>query len=65
MLNVMHTTLTAGLAEPVRLLHITDVHVTRVCEQDSPWQQEQMRKRTVGFWEEGGKPEYTPEEFLE
>lgn len=65
MLQTIHTVLKAGLAEPVRLLHITDVHVTLVCEEDTPWQQDQMQKRTVGFWKEGGEPKSTPEEFLE
>ena len=55
----------ASLSAPVRLLHITDVHVTPVCEQDTSWQQEQMNMRTVTFWKEGGEPAYTPEEFLE
>ena len=65
MLQTIHTVLKAGLAEPVRLLHITDVHVTLVCEEDTPWQQDQMQKRTVSFWKEGGEPKSTPEEFLE
>ena len=53
MLKTIHTVLEAGLSAPVRLLHITDVHVTPVCEQDTPWQQEQMKlppeKRTIRY----------------
>ena len=64
MLKTIHTVLEASLSAPVRLLHITDVHVTPVCEQDTSWQQEQMKMRTVTFWKEGGEPAYTPEEFF-
>ena len=64
MLDVLHTTLNVGLKKPVRLLHITDIHITEVSPKDEPWQQELMKERTEVFVKEGNYPEKTPEDYF-
>ena len=64
MLEILHTKLNLGLQKPVKLLHVTDVHICEVSEFDEPWQQELMRERIGVFEREGKFPEKTPEEFF-
>lgn len=63
-LELQKTTINIGLKEPVKILHITDVHICEVSELDEPWQQELMKERTEGFEREGNFPKQTPEEFF-
>lgn len=63
MLDVIKTTLKLGLENPVKILHITDVHICEVSPLDEPWQQELMKERIGVFQREANFPEKTPEEF--
>ena len=63
MLTVEKTVLNLGLDKPVKLLHITDVHICEVSPIDEPWQQELMKERIGVFEREANFPEKTPEEF--
>ena len=63
--QIIHTVLHAGLERPVRLLQITDVHLTQVDPADPLEQQEHMIKRREVFRKEGGFPPQTPNEYLE
>ena len=61
MIQIEKTVLNIGVKEPVRLLHITDVHICEVSELDEPWQQELMKERIGVFQREANFPEKTPE----
>ena len=65
MLKLTKTTINANIKTPVKLLHITDVHLTFANLEDSTYHQEAMPKRFKTFYDEGGKPNYTPEQYLE
>ena len=64
MLQIEKTVLNLGLEKPIKLLHITDVHICEVSELDEPWQQELMKERIGVFQREANFPEKTPEEFF-
>ena len=64
MLNLTKTNITIGLTAPVKILHVTDIHITKANESDTKEHQELMRKRYTTFYEEGGRPELTPEEYF-
>ena len=63
MLTVEKTVLNLGLDKPIKLLHITDVHICEVSPLDEPWQQELMKERIGVFEREANFPKKTPEEF--
>jgi hypothetical protein len=65
MLNLTHTKLSAGLKRPVRILHITDVHLTYANEKDTPHHHCLMEKRFQTFYKEGDCPPFTPKEYFE
>lgn len=65
MICTTHTKLNAGLKQPVKILHITDVHLTYANENDTPRHQALMEKRFDVFREEGEFPPFTPKEYLE
>lgn len=65
MICLTHTKLHAGLAQPVKILHITDVHLTYANEKDTPRHHRLMQKRFDVFREEGEFPPFTPKEYLE
>ena len=65
MIRLTHTKLNAGLSRPVKILHITDVHLTYANEKDTPEHHRLMKKRFQVFQEEGGFPPFTPKEYLE
>ena len=44
MIRLTHTKLNVGLKHPVKILHITDVHVTYANENDTPRHQRGMEK---------------------
>ncbi len=65
MLNLTRTKLNVGLKNPVKILHITDIHLTYANEKDTPRQQRLMEERFLVFQEEGGFPSHTPKEYFE
>ena len=64
MLEILHTVLNVGLEKPVKLLHVTDVHICEVSELDEPWQQELMKERIGVFQREGKFPKKHPKNSL-
>lgn len=65
MINLTHTKLSAGLKSPVKLLHVTDVHLTFANENDTPEHHRLMKRRTDVFREEGNFPPHDPKEYFE
>lgn len=65
MINITNTKLTAGLNQPVKILHITDIHLTYANEKDIPEHHKLMKRRHDVFREEGNFPPFTPKEYLE
>lgn len=65
MIRITHTKLNAGLEQPVKILHITDIHLTYANEKDTPRHHCLMDKRFKVFQEEGEFPPYTPKEYFE
>ena len=64
-MKLTHTKLSAGLSAPVKILHVTDVHLTVADTLDTPDHQELMKKRTEIFRKEGDNPPHSPKEYLE
>jgi len=62
--KILHTVLELGLPAPVKLLHITDVHLTETDPRDPVDQQEHMDKRREVFRKEAGYPPKTPNEYF-
>ena len=65
MIRLTHTKLNIGLKQPVKILHITDVHLTYANENDTPRHQCLMEKRFGVFQKEGEFPSFTPKEYFE
>ncbi len=65
MKEIIRTVINVGLKKPVKLLHITDVHITKYIESDPDFQKELLKSRVETFREEGEYPPLTPEEYLE
>ena len=63
MKNITKTTLNIGLKEPVRILHITDIHLTKANDKDCKSYHELMVTRTSIFQIDGCKK--TSEYFVE
>ena len=64
MLNTIHTRIALGIEKPVRLLQITDVHLTYVTEDDLPVQRELMPTRVETFHKDKAYPPRTTEEYF-
>ena len=64
MLHTIHTQIQLGLRQPIRLLQITDVHLTYVTEEDLPVQRELMPKRVETFHKDTAYPPRTTEEYF-
>ena len=47
MIHITNTKLCVGLEKPVKLLHITDIHLTYANENDIPYHQKLMKKRLI------------------
>ena len=64
MVDVLKTVLEIGLEKPVKVLHITDTHITESNENDDQRMKDliEMRRRT--FEKEGGHPPKKPQEYL-
>ncbi len=53
-MNVLKTGLDIGLQVPVRILQVSDCHLSACCEEDSEKAKEKSRKKTAGFLKEAG-----------
>lgn len=62
--KITHTQIHVGLENPVKILHITDIHITKANELDTESHQQLMKKRAEVFKEEGNFPPKAPEEYL-
>ena len=62
--KIIHTVLNVGLETPVKILHVTDVHLTHANENDPPEQRVLETERTEVFRKEGGYPPCTPDEYF-
>ncbi len=62
--NITYTRIHAGLEKPVKILHITDVHIAKADERDTPRQQRLMKERVDVFRREGGYLPKSPEEYF-
>lgn len=65
MLNITKTNIRAGLKAPVKILHITDVHLTYANEKDTEEHHELMEKRYGVFNKQAENPPHTPREYFE
>jgi hypothetical protein len=65
MIRLTHTRLNVGLKQPIKILHITDVHLTYANENDTPRHHCLMQKRFDVFQKEGENPPFTPAGYLE
>ena len=65
MLNVTSTKIHAGLERPVKILHVTDVHLTYANENDTEEHHALMEKRFGVFNRQANEPPYTPREYFE
>ena len=63
--DISTTIFNIGLTEPVKLLHITDIHITKANDQDSDMYKELMKTRVDTFYNEGKCPPSTPSEYFE
>jgi len=65
MQEIIRTKIEVGLEKPVRLLHITDVHLTAYSESDDPSDQvELLKKRFETFRKEGGEPPLDTDDYF-
>lgn len=64
MKEVIRTTINVGLEKPIKLLHITDVHITKYADNDPDFQKELLDRRVETFRKEGDYPPFTPEEYF-
>ncbi|MBR6790620.1 MAG: hypothetical protein IKM31_07120, partial [Oscillospiraceae bacterium] len=62
--RIVHTILDIGLEKPVKILHITDVHLTVSFEDDTDEVKETMARRTEIFRKEANYPPCTPSEYF-
>ena len=65
MQSVTKTVLRAGLAAPVKILHITDIHLTEADGRDTPEHGDLMERRRAVFRELGGNPPLSPAAYFE
>lgn len=64
-MDITKTSLVAPLPAPVKILHITDVHLTYANEKDTEEHHTLMRERFDVFHKEGECPAFTPREYFE
>ncbi len=64
MQEILHTVIEVGLEKPVRLLHITDIHLTAYADEDPESQKELLQKRYDAFRKSGGYPPLDPEGYF-
>ena len=61
--NIVYTKINVGLEKPVRILHITDVHITESNDFDTDFHKKLMKERREVFVKEGNTPTKTPIEY--
>lgn len=64
MQEIIRTTINVGLEKPIKLLHITDVHITKYADDDPDFQKELLDRRVETFRKEGNYPPLMPEEYF-
>lgn len=64
MLKILDTVVEIGLEEPVKVLHITDAHITESDEGDDSRMKELIETRRRTFFKEGGCPDAKPQDYL-
>lgn len=64
MVNVLHTVVEIGLEKPVKVLHITDTHITESNENDDQRMKDLIEMRRDTFVKEGKYAPRTPQEYL-
>lgn len=64
MQDVIHTVIEVGLEKPIKLLQITDVHLTAYSEEDPEDQQALLRRRYGDFRRSGGEPPLDPVDYF-
>ena len=62
--QIIHTVIELGLDAPVKLLQITDVHLTAFDDQDPPSQKELLGRRYEAFRRSGEYPPLDPDQYL-
>ena len=53
-MNVLKTELNIGLPQPLRILQVSDCHLSACCEEDSDKAKEKSKKKTAAFQKEAG-----------
>ena len=53
-MNILKTELHLGLQEPLRILQVSDCHLSACCEEDSGKAKEKSKKKTTAFLKESG-----------
>ena len=53
-MNVLRTELNLDLQEPLRILQVSDCHLSACCEEDSDKAKEKSKKKTAAFRKEAG-----------
>ena len=64
MQDIIHTVIEVGLDAPVRIVHITDVHLTAYAEEDPESQQDLLKRRYESFRKSGGYPPLDPADYF-
>ena len=62
--KIIHTVIELGLESPVKLLQITDVHLTAYADEDPPSQKELLSRRYGDFRRSGEYPPLDPEQYF-
>ena len=65
MQEIIHTVFKVGLDQPVKILHITDVHLTEADEYDDEETRELMIKRKASFTAHSDNAPLTTNEYFE
>ena len=65
MKEILHTVINVGIEKPIRLLQITDVHLTYYSESDPPSQIALLKERYHVFRKEGDEPPLDPAAYLQ
>ncbi len=63
--KIIHTVLEVGLEKPVKILHVTDVHIAMTNDSDSEAHKVLEARRVNVFRKEGEYPPFTPSEYFE
>lgn len=63
--SILYTPIEIGLEKPVKILQVTDVHLTKTNDKDSDYHKDLQTKRYETFYKEGGQPPKTPSEYFE